>query len=160
MTEIVEHQADVRYCACGCGERLRTRWTLTWFRPGHHSRVKVPKSYRLRGGEGIREHRTRAEEVLGHPLPRGAQIHHVEAIHDNNRLVICESDAYHKLLHARTRIVRAGGNPNTEKICGHCRVLKARRDFPPAAGRYDDLYGWCRACSRADRVDRRLQGRP
>lgn len=64
-----------------------------------------------------------AETALGHPLPAGAEVHHVDEDRTNNKnanLVICQDKAYHKLLHVRMRIVRAGGNPNTDKLCGDC----------------------------------------
>jgi len=141
-----------RYCACGCGERLKSRWYLTRFRPGHYSRTKTPKRYRWDGE--ARAHRVRAERALGKPLPRGVQVHHAKGIHDNDHLVICQDAAYHKLLHARMRIVAAGGNPNTEKICGKCRQVKPRTAFPIKRAAVDGLYTRCIDCSRTERQAR------
>jgi hypothetical protein len=68
------------------------------------------------------EHVWIAEEVLGKELPAGAQIHHVNLNPSDNRkcnLVICPSDAYHKLLHQRLRALEACGNPNWRQ-CNFC----------------------------------------
>jgi hypothetical protein len=73
---------------------------------------------------GVRkyQHIIIAEEVLGKPLPVGAQVHHVDLNPSNNRndnLVICPSDAYHKLLHQRLRALVKCGNPNW-RSCHFC----------------------------------------
>jgi hypothetical protein len=73
-----------------------------------------------------------AESALGKPLPVGAEVHHVDEDTKNNRpsnLVICQDVAYHKLLHVRARIVRAGGNPNTDSICSTCGLVKPLDQF-------------------------------
>lgn len=58
------------------------------------------------GGVAKFEHVLIAEKALGKPLPKGAQVHHVnerKGDNRNNNLVVCPSDAYHKLLHQRMR---------------------------------------------------------
>ncbi len=75
---------------------------------------------------GHRAHITLAERALGHTLPNGAQVHHVDKDVQNRltpRLVICQDTGYHRLLHARARILKAGGNPNTDRICTTCKQL-------------------------------------
>ncbi len=74
----------------------------------------------------VYEHVLIVEQALGKPIPKGAQVHHVDGNKANNQrgnLVLCQDIAYHKLLHARMRVRDAGGNPNTQKICSFCRVL-------------------------------------
>jgi hypothetical protein len=66
---------------------------------------------------GQREYRLLAERALGHPLPTHAIVHH----HTDTQLVICQDQAYHVLLHRRMRILRAGGNPNTDAWCSRCQ---------------------------------------
>lgn len=68
-----------------------------------------------------------AESALGHELPYGAEVHHVNQIRNDNRptnLVICPDRAYHMLLHARQRAFDACGHAEWRK-CSYC-------------GRYDD----------------------
>ncbi len=84
------------------------------------------KRYPERGGKAL--HLAIAEQALGHPLPIGAQVHHVNQCKGdarNSNLVICQDRAYHALLHQRTRIIRAGGDPNTQRICSYCKKLVA-----------------------------------
>lgn len=89
------------------------------------------------------EHRIIAARVLGKPLPPKAQVHHVDDDGRNNandNLVICQDAAYHKDLHRRRRILRAGGNPHTDYWCSGCRTPRPRalfnvRQTGPAAGR-------------------------
>jgi hypothetical protein len=91
-----------------------------------------------------------AERALGKPLPKGAQVHHVNGdTHDNRsrNLVICQSDSYHKLLHKRTRILRTGGNPNTQGICTSCKQLINLSDKPWIYGKRFV----CRPCQRANK---------
>ena len=60
------------------------------------------------------EHLVIAEKVLGGPLPDGAEVHHANGIRSDNRnenLVICESRAYHRLLHQRMKAVALGHPP-------------------------------------------------
>lgn len=88
---------------------------------------KFSKGYpKAPGAGGKRLHVAIAEKALGHTLPPGAEIHHVDGIRTHNyntNLVICEDHDYHALLAIRGRVVGAGGNPNTERICCHCQEL-------------------------------------
>jgi hypothetical protein len=68
------------------------------------------------------------------------------------QLVICQDAAYHNLLHARMRIVRAGGNPNTDRVCSACRTAKPRTDFSRnRLKRGGGLCDVCRVCRRTQR---------
>lgn len=70
----------------------------------------------------VREHVDIAERVLGKPLPDGACVHHInEDQHDNRNenLIICQDNAYHKLIHKRMEALKKCGNPNWKK-CDYC----------------------------------------
>lgn len=65
------------------------------------------------GGKRVLEHRAVAEKALGHALPKGSIVHHVDKDETNNRpsnLVICPNQAYHKLIHRRQDAFEAVGN--------------------------------------------------
>jgi hypothetical protein len=96
-----------------------------------------------------------AEKALGKPLPFGAVVHHVKDIEDDQSTVICQNNGYHIFLHARKRIVDAGGSPNTQKICGKCHQLKNKDDFKHT-DKYGGHYNTCKECERKSYRERRL----
>lgn len=80
--------------------------------------VHQPKHPRASSSGYVLEHVLIAEQALGKPLPEGAQVHHVDGDPGNNapgNLVICQDQAYHKLLHRRQRALEA---------CGHADWLR------------------------------------
>lgn len=92
-----------------------------------------------------------AEQALGRRLPHGAEIHHVDGDTRNNarrNLVICHDRRYHKLLHARSTVVKAGGNPNTQKVCSACAQLKSLDEFNARRDHSSGRQSMCRECSR------------
>ena len=77
--------------------------------------------------EGKLFHVAVAEIALGKPLPKNAQVHHVDGNKRNNwpyNLVICPDTEYHRLLHQRTDALES---------CGHADWLKCK-----FCGQYDD----------------------
>jgi len=117
---------------------------------GHGTRKPVTKSYRM-ATSNITEHAVIAVSVLGKPLPKGAEIHHVDGKKHNNtraNLVICQDHAYHALLHVRARVLKAGGNPNTDRYCGTCRQVKPRDEFLRSGLTVDGRTGKCLLCNR------------
>ena len=78
------------------------------------------------GRRHVFAHVLRAEAALGRRLrPGKAVVHH----HTDDQLVLCEDQAYHWMLHIRTRVLRAGGNPNTDRVCSRCRQLRRFCEF-------------------------------
>ena len=76
-----------------------------------------------RNGKIVFEHIEIAERALGRRMPKGAQVHHIDgnpANNANSNLVICPSQAYHKLLHARMNAMAACGNPDWRR-CTICQ---------------------------------------
>lgn len=100
-------------------------------------------------GEQVYEHIHIAEKALGKPLPKGVQVHHVDFDKTNNsngNLVICPDQAYHRLLHRRTKALEACGNPNY-----YCCRFCGEWDDPNNMG-VDGPRGYAhRECRSADR---------
>lgn len=159
-------------CQCGCGLPAPlardNNATLGYvkgqplkFRKGHRP---ARGKYRVRmivPGRVKATHIVIAESALGRPLPRGCEVHHVDGDTRNNansNLVICENGTYHKLLHARARVVRAGGDPNTERKCGMCGRVKPFADFAACRRQNSGLQTNCRTCS-AEASRRRREAR-
>lgn len=117
--------------------------------------VRAPEHPRAHNGY-VQEHVLICEKALGRYLPAFAEPHHVNRIRDDNRssnLVICENRSYHALLHARQRIVDAGGNPDTEGICCGCKVLKSLSLFATNKWKQHGVRPgfslYCMECSRS-----------
>lgn len=103
------------------------------------------------GGKWRYAHLVVAERALGKPLPKGAQIHHVDENpknFSNGNLVICHDMGYHKLLHLRTAVVRAGGNPNTDLFCQGCKTPKPIDEFYPHPDHFSGRMSRCKPCHR------------
>lgn len=166
-------------CECGCGKEAglvrRTRPHLglikgnpNRFLLGHSRRgkrwpivatVKMYRTARKANGLETTLHRLRAENALGHALPAGAVVHHADGSRrDDAPLVICQDTAYHKLLHARMRVIAAGGNPNTDAVCGICRLAKARSEFRPRASGVFGVRDSCQSCVSARQQEGAARG--
>lgn len=119
---------------------------------GHKVKSLTAKGYRLRQTNRGRvpEHVLVAERALGKRLPADADVHHVDGTKRNNQnsnLVICQDRAYHMLLHVRARILKAGGNPNTDKLCCICKRPRPRDTFSPQTNGSMGLSARCRECA-------------
>lgn len=168
----------VRVCECGCGQpTLLAHYSVTrigWIRGqpvrfvnGHNrngqphptQRKAVVKRYRtvsLGHNQQMLASRALAEAALGHSLPPGAEVHHIDRDIGNPhpRLVICQDRGYHMLLHQRERIVKAGGNPNTDKICTHCKQSKPFEAFARDKSAKCGRHAYCRPCDAIIRHER------
>ena len=73
------------------------------------------------------EHVLIAESVIGKALPKGACVHHIDGNPHNNansNLVICQSQAYHMLIHQRQAALEAIGNADW-RACNICKKYNA-----------------------------------
>ncbi len=115
-----------------------------------YKRISRDGHHRADSAGNVMEHIVIAEAALGKPLPLSVEIHHVDGNKRNNanrNLVICQDREYHLLLHVRARIVRAGGDPNTQRLCSGCKALKPFAAFNKAkADKAYGLQGQCREC--------------
>lgn len=124
-----------------------------------HVQASAPHHPHASASGCVYEHILVAERALGHFLPPRAQVHHVDENNRNNanrNLVICQDVAYHKLLHVRTNVRRAGGNPNTDKLCCDCRRPKPFAAFNLArANKSTGRQAMCRDCGKIRDAEKR-----
>ncbi len=137
----------------GCKRNSRThgmcqRHYMRWYRHGHTVATRAEPGtgtidalgyHRIvLDGDNTREHIRVAERALGHTLPKGAQVHHVDENRSNNansNLVICPSQGYHNLLHKRMRALAACGHADWEK-CARCKLYDKPTNLRGQVKRY------------------------
>ncbi len=98
----------------------------------------------------VSEHIAMAERALGKPLAKKHPVHHVDenSFHNvNSNLVICEDQKYHLLLHVRMRVLKAGGDPNTQRICCTCKTVKSMAEFNSNRSGHEGIASSCRVCA-------------
>lgn len=179
---------EMPLCECGCGEPVSIsksgprrgqpnrfvhghniptgsdhRWWKGGRRVGSNGYVSIyrPDHHRAGSNGYVKEHVFIAEKALGKPIPKTCPIHHVNDDRADNspgNLVVCEDDAYHKLLHARARALRATGNPDARR-CHFCGEWGDPEDMyiSDADGRRHPASH--PACDLADQRQRRAEGR-
>lgn len=109
-----------------------------WFRETPHGLLP----YRTAGGKGV--HVLVVERALGHPLPVGAVVHHVNGVRDDNRnenLVACQDQSYHKLLHRRAEALRECGHADWRR-CALCHTWDSVENLRRKS-RYDVAHRVC-----------------
>jgi hypothetical protein len=116
-------------------------------RPLDTTKTRYKATWNPETGAAVYIHRLRAEKALGHPLPKRAEVHHADGSNDETaQLVICPNRAYHHFLHRRMEVKAAGGNPQTDKFCGHCRKAKPFSEFYKRRSSPTGLYEHCKEC--------------
>ncbi len=101
-------------------------------------------------GRSWHTHTAIVTQILGHPVPKGAVIHHVDgnpAHNVPNNLVVLQNQGEHKRLHKRASTLRAGGNPWTQQVCSHCRQVKDFAAFFKSHATSNGRQGICRDCT-------------
>ena len=156
---IAQRKGGGTYCSRQC------QWpTTTTLRPGVRLTEQGYAAVRgRRPATGSRlEHRVVVARILGRPLPRKAVIHHVNGDRTDNRpqnLVVCENAGSHNLLHMRTRIRAAGGNPNTDVLCCRCGLAKPHEECSLSRSRQTGHQTSGRVCmAQRDTYRRRPSG--
>ena len=105
--------------------RIRSGWmekdAVT--KPAYRRSDRHYKTVSVGNGESVNEHVLIAEIALGKALPKGAVVHHADGDKNNNvnsNLVICPSQSYHALLHARMDAMEKSGDPG-KRLCSYCK---------------------------------------
>ena len=86
------------------------------------------------------------ESILGYCLPDGVQVHHVDGDSSNNsneNLVVCPNQAYHHLLHRRTKALEECGNANWRK-CNICKKYDDPKNLQIRADGHTPRHSSCR----------------
>jgi hypothetical protein len=106
------------------GGKNSPRWNGGTKTQGGYKFLLIPEHPRADAEGYIQEHIVVAEKALGRSLPNGVVVHHAnqkQCDNKNSNLVICESIAYHTLLHQRIRAVNAGFPAHWLK-CKSCKT--------------------------------------
>ena len=106
----------------------------------------------------VQEHILVAEKALGRHLSPINKVHHVNRVKKDNtpgNLVICESQAYHLLLHRRWYALIACGHADWRK-CNYCKQYDAPknmtvREYPRHSSAHHKL---CRAKYERERINK------
>lgn len=123
----------MKLCECGCGQQVKNRfisghnkngsqnpnWKGGSFMGAGNSKYKLiysPGHSRCCIGNHVLEQILIAEKALGKPLPPKAVVHH----HTPTQLVVCQDQAYHMLIHKRTKAYNECGHANWLK-CRYCK---------------------------------------
>lgn len=159
----------------GCERASKTRGMcnlhyLRWLRHGdplHGKDIRV----RGTGSEsrndgyatlaGVLRHRIIAEKALGKPLPRGAEVHHVNGNpldNSNGNLVICPDHAYHALLHRRQKALDACGHADWLR-CDFCRNWSPPPEIVVRSKSNRSSHRYHRKCANAARLNRQRAAR-
>lgn len=91
--------------------------------PAGYRSIWMPEHPNAGSNGHVLEHQVVASAALGRAIPPGVVVHHHNDDPLDNRpsnLVICHDQAYHMLLHQRTRALRASGNASWRK-CRYCK---------------------------------------
>jgi hypothetical protein len=104
----------------------------------------MPQHHRASKKGYVLEHILICEDVLGKPLPVGAEIHHVDSNgsnNQNNNLILCQNRAYHTLLHIKEHALKACGNSGWRK-CSYCKKYDSVDNlvYRNRNSRYGDSY--------------------
>lgn len=122
-------------------------WKSGTFMNSHGYIKQLAYGHPIADADGyVMQHRLVAEKALGRVIEMKHPVHHVNRVRNDNRpanLVICESDAYHKLLHRRNLAFTATGNPLSAK-CKFCK----KWDLPIAGNMHvNSSSSYHRACN-------------
>lgn len=149
-----KNEIPAGYCQCGCGKKTtiarysnkklgHVKGKPNKFVCGHYIRshsprinngralLYMPENSRANNKGYVFRYLLVAEKALGKPILKKHPVHHIDSnkINDNpNNLVICESHAYHTLLHKRTAAYRECGNPNFRK-CWICKQYDSKKNL-------------------------------
>ncbi len=99
----------------------------------------------------VSEHVLIAEKAMGRFLELKHPVHHFDinpANNANRNLVVCEDQAYHKLLHQRQSAMAACGNPDALQ-CDICHKFERQAEIRVYSYRGPGRYGRHLSCNRA-----------
>jgi hypothetical protein len=116
--------------------------------------LRMPSHPRAKPNGYVLEHIAVVEAALGHCLPNGAVVHHINENPSDNRnsnLIVCPDRKYHRLLHMRAKALRACGHVDWIHclICGKWGLRETMYSVGGTSGRHTVCH------ARAERLRRR-----
>ena len=135
-----------------------------------HEGIRGPLNVRWKGGTSLAhgyvrrnnhsgpglhkpEHVLIVEAVVGRVLPRGAVVHHVNAVRSENKhsnLAVLQTSAEHIELHRKMRVRAAGGDPWRDRMCCSCGPRPASEFYATPSG----YSSQCKDCARREALTR------
>ena len=105
-------------------------------------------------GVDVHLHRWIVERVIGRKLKPKEIVHHINYNKLDNRrcnLLLCPSQAYHLLIHARTNYINKGINPDTHHFCSMHQEFLSKELFPKNKNEWNGVNHNCKECSNSRR---------
>jgi hypothetical protein len=119
----------------------------------------IDKNGYVRSSREQYEHRLIVQDLTGLELTKEQVVHHLDYNSQNNspsNLVVCPSQSYHMLLHARTDALNRGQNLKTEGYCGRCGNIKLRKEFSKNKRMVFGIHNICNACQASYKKEKGL----
>ena len=113
-------------------------------------------------GRYVYEHVLVIEQEIGRFLHPPEEVHHWNENRADNRaenLHLCADKKEHKKIHKRMRVILAGGNPDTDKICSRCRKPKHLDAFRNCPSSFDGKGSTCKPCHADEERERKIAKR-
>jgi hypothetical protein len=121
--------------------RDHPKWSGPASKDGY-DRIFQPDNPRADNEGCVLKHILIAEKALGKSLPEGAHVHHANGSRNSGPLVICQDEAYHRLIERRTRAFKTCGHADWRK-CPFCKRYDKAENMVERSSGYGYFHSSC-----------------